>query len=155
MHHEINIERTNSDNESFVSLVEELDEYLSGINGDQDNFFRQFNTIEKVQNVVVCYINKVAIGCGALKRIDDRTVEVKRMYVKPIHRGKNIATLILKELEKWAREEQFSSVVLETSKTMKPAVHLYKKNEYTVIPNYEPYKEIASSICFKKVLSFF
>lgn len=101
----------------------------------------------------MCYINKVAAGCGAFKRINGTTVEVKRMYVKPIYRGRNIATLILKELEEWAREERFSSVVLETSKTMQPAIHLYKKNEYGVISNYGPYKGVESSICFKKTLN--
>ncbi|WP_440069679.1 GNAT family N-acetyltransferase [Tenacibaculum discolor] len=153
MSDKISLERLNSTHESFIRLVLLLDEYLSGINGDQDTFFKEFNTIDKLQYIVVCYLNKVEVGCGAFKRIDDRTVEVKRMYVKPIYRGKNIATLILKELEEWAREEQFSSVVLETSKTMQPAVHLYKKNEYDVIPNYGPYKAVESSICFKKTLN--
>ncbi|MDE1206002.1 GNAT family N-acetyltransferase [Tenacibaculum larymnensis] len=153
MNDKISLERLNSTHESFIRLVKELDEYLSGINGDQDAFFKGFNTIDKLQYVVVCYINKVAAGCGAFKRINDTTVEVKRMYVKPIYRGKNIATLILKELEEWAREERFSSVVLETSKTMQPAVYLYKKNEYGVISNYGPYKGVESSICFKKTLN--
>lgn len=153
MKDKISLERSNSTHESFIRLVKELDEYLSGINGDQDAFFKEFNTIDKLQYVIVCYINKVAAGCGAFKRINDTTVEVKRMYVKPIYRGKNIATLILKELEEWARQERFSSVVLETSKTMQPAVYLYKKNEYGVISNYGPYKGVESSICFKKTLN--
>ena len=146
----MNLKRTNSGDVDFVSLVQELDKYLSGINGDQDDFFRRFNTIDTLQHVAVCYLEGIPVGCGAFKVIADKVVEVKRMYVKPAYRGKHTATLILKELEGWAREEQFETVVLETSKTMQPAVYLYQKNGYTIIPNYEPYKEVSSSVCFKK-----
>ncbi|CAM1368721.1 GNAT family acetyltransferase [Tenacibaculum sediminilitoris] len=155
MKNELNFEKTNSKDENFVSLVQELDAYLSGVNGSQDEFFRQFNTIEALPYVIVGYIGTIPVGCGAFKIVEDKTVEVKRMYVKPIYRKKNIATLILKKLEEWAREEQFCSIVLETSKTMQPAVHLYEKNEYAIIPNYGSYKSVESSICFKKELNSF
>ncbi|TDQ30087.1 GNAT family N-acetyltransferase [Tenacibaculum caenipelagi] len=152
MNNAVNLKRTNSKDEDFVALVQELDKYLSGINGDQDDFFSQFNTIDALQNVVVCYVGITPVGCGAFKAIANKTVEIKRMYVKPTYRGKHIATLVLKELEKWAGEEQFDTVILETSKTMQPAVNLYQKNGYNIIANYEPYKDVLSSICFKKEL---
>ena len=150
MNDKITFTRTNAGNEDFIGLVEELDTYLSGINGDKDTFFKQFNTINTLQHVVICYLDKIAVGCGAFKIVTDETVEVKRMYVKPKYRGNNIGTLVLKELEKWAKEERFETIILETSKTMEPAVNLYRKNEYAIIPNYEPYKNIESSVCFKK-----
>ncbi|WP_428740862.1 GNAT family N-acetyltransferase [Tenacibaculum sp.] len=151
----MNFKRTNSGDADFVGLVQELDKYLSGINGNQDDFFRQFNTIDTLQYVIVCYVGKIPVGCGAFKGIADKVVEIKRMYVKSTYRGKHIATLILKELEGWAKEEQFDTVVLETSKTMQPAVYLYQKNGYNIIPNYEPYKDVPSSVCFKKELISF
>lgn len=153
MKNELNFEKTNAKDENFVSLVQELDTYLSGVNGSQDEFFRQLNTIEALPYVIVGYIGAIPVGCGAFKIVEDKTVEVKRMYVKPTSRGKHIATRILNELEEWARQEQFDTIILETSKTMEPAVNLYQRNGYIVIPNYEPYKEVSSSICFTKQLS--
>ncbi|CAM1342010.1 GNAT family N-acetyltransferase [Tenacibaculum aestuarii] len=153
MNNLVNLKRTNSRDVDFIALVQELDKYLSGINGNQDEFFKQLNTVDTLQHVIVCYIDAVPVGCGAFKIVEDKTVEVKRMYVKPTCRGKHIATRILNELEEWARQEQFDIIILETSKTMEPAVNLYQRNGYIITPNYEPYKEVSSSICFKKRLS--
>ena len=148
----ISLKRTDSNSKDFINLVRELDVYLSQINGEEDDFFKQFNSIESLKNVLVCYVDEKAVGCGAFKEITEKTVEIKRMYVNPNYRGNNIATLILNELESWAKEKRFTEVVLETSKTMLPAVNLYQKNKYSVMPNYGPYKNIVSSICFKKYL---
>ncbi|CAM1371617.1 GNAT family N-acetyltransferase [Tenacibaculum xiamenense] len=146
----INLIRTDSTNKDFKILVKELDMYLSGINGDNDEFFRGHNKIDHLNHVVVAYCNGEAVGCGAFKVFNEEGVEVKRMYVKPEFRGQKIAMKILEELEKWAKANEFRFVLLETSKEMLPAVKLYKRNNYDVIPNYEPYKNIESSICFKK-----
>ena len=129
----ISLKRTDSNSKDFIDLVRELDVYLSQINGEEDDFFKQFNSIESLKNVLVCYVDEKAVGCGAFKEITEKTVEIKRMYVNPNYRGNNIATLILNELESWAKEKRFTEVILETSKTMLPAVNLYQKNKYSVI----------------------
>ncbi|WGH77045.1 GNAT family N-acetyltransferase [Tenacibaculum tangerinum] len=152
MNTELKFEKTNSKDENFVSLVQELDAYLSEVNGSKDDFFRQFNTIDVLPYVMVGYLGATPVACGAFKVVANKTVEVKRMYVKPTSRGKNVATLLLKELEEWVKQEGFDTIILETSKTMKSAVNLYQKNGYVVIPNYAPYKEVSSSICFQKQL---
>jgi hypothetical protein len=33
---------------------------------------------------VVAYLDGVAVGCGAVRRLDEATAEVKRMYVEPV-----------------------------------------------------------------------
>ena len=45
-------------------------------------------------------VNKKAVGCGALKKHKDKTVEIKRMYTLPESRGSGVASKILQELEK-------------------------------------------------------
>ncbi len=150
MEDNITLKRIQSCNEDFIALVKELDEYLKGINGEEHDFFNQFNTLDLFHHMVVCYVEDTPVGTGAFKVASEETVEIKRMYVKPNYRGKNLATNILKELEKWARELRFENIVLETSKDMLPALNLYRKNGYDIIPNFQPYKGIASSVCFKK-----
>ena len=101
----INIIRTNSKNTDFRGLIFELDAYLKITDGDDHEFYNQFNTLEKIKNVVIAYQGKNAIGCGAFRAFDVNTVEVKRMYVKKEHRGTKIASSILNSLEDWASEK--------------------------------------------------
>lgn len=144
--------RVNSDNADFQALVHELDAFLAVINGSQDAFFRQFNKIENIKHVVVAYENDIPVGCGAMKEYAEDTMEVKRMFVYPEKRGRGIASLILSELESWAKELHYRKCVLETGEVLKEAIQLYKKSNYDVIPNYGQYKEVTTSVCFEKVL---
>lgn len=144
--------KTTSDNIDFQYLVALLDEYLSIMDGDEHSFYAQYNKIDTLKNVVVCYNNNSPVGCGAFKAIDDETVEIKRMFVRPEFRGKNIAFQLLKELENWAHELNYKACVLETGKKQVEAVALYKKAAYEITENYGQYKNIENSICMKKLI---
>ena len=145
--------RTNSENPDFISLVKSLDEDLLIRDGKDHAFFSQFNKIDKIKYVVVAYLNNSPVGCGAIKEYEKGIGEIKRMFVSPEGRGKGIATFILKELEEWAEELGYKVCILETGLDFKEAVGLYKKNNYTIIPNYGQYKEVETSICFEKILN--
>jgi len=108
----LNLIRTNSENPDFRELVVLLDAELAIRDGADHAFFAQYNSIDEIKNVVVAYLDKVAVGCGAFKVYDDKTVEIKRMFVQSAHRGKGIAVQILSELERWAGESDFSFAVL-------------------------------------------
>ena len=142
--------RTDSSNPDFVKLVALLDADLAFRDGEDNKFYAQFNGISVLKHCLVYYDNEIPIGCGAIKRFDDTSMEVKRMYVNPDARGKGIASLLLPELEKWAKELGYSHCVLETGLRQPEAIALYKKNRYTVIPNYPPYVGVDNSVCFKK-----
>ena len=97
-------------------------------------------------------MDNIPVGCGAIKQYDNTSVEVKRMFVPKEFRGKGIATQLLTELEIWAKELKFSKIILETGLKQKNAVALYKKNDYANIPNYSPYENTKTSVCFQKIL---
>lgn len=149
----LRIERTTSDNEDFKMLVVKLDRYLNTVNGGNNDYFAQFNKLDLIKNVVVVYDGPEAVGCGAIKQYAPETMEVKRMFVPADKRGKGIAGIILHELENWAKELGYKKCILETALSMVSAVALYKKSNYTIIPNYDPYIGIETSICFEKKLS--
>ena len=145
--------RTDSTNTDFKMLVNQLDRYLMGINGDDHDFFDQFNKIDNIRHVVVLYLDGQPAGCGAIKEYEPGVMEVKRMFVPPSARGKGLATAILKELEVWAAELGYEKCILETGDIMPDAIALYKKNGYRSIPNYGQYVDVASSVCFEKHLA--
>ncbi|MDI9310997.1 MAG: GNAT family N-acetyltransferase [Limnohabitans sp.] len=141
--------KTNSDNPDFKMLSALFDEYLVDIDGEERDFFAFYNNVQ-LDNVLVVYENEIAVGCGAFKKFDDYTAEIKRMFVLPNQRGKGTATLILSELESWATQQGFTSYILETSPKLTSAVALYKKTGYHLIPNYGQYIGVENSICMKK-----
>ncbi len=143
-------ERTTSDNEDFKILVTLLDAYLKQLDGDDHPFYAQFNKIDKLRHVIVCYKDGIPIGCGAFKEYDKQKVEIKRMFVQPSYRGKKIGIKILTELELWAAEFHYPECILETGKKMDKAIRLYEKAGYTIINNYPPYENTENSVCMIK-----
>lgn len=148
----IELIRTNSQNPDFIHLVNLLDKDLSIRDGADHAFYNQFNKIDSIKYVIVAYENQIPVGCGAIKEYDSQTMEVKRMYVDESHRGKGIATLILKALEKWAESLGYKKCLLETGIKQPEAIALYKKNGYSIILNYGQYENVETSVCFEKDL---
>lgn len=142
--------RTNSENLDFKALVALLDSDLAERDGEENAFYAQFNGIVLLKHTVVYYLENKAAGCGAFKKVNSTTVEIKRIYVAPTHRGKGIASKVLNELENWASELNFNTCLLETGLRQPEAIGLYKKNGYQVIPNYVPYEGVENSVCFRK-----
>lgn len=148
----IQLKRTTSKNIDFQQLVKELDAFLAVTDGDEHDFYNQFNKIEGLQYVLVAYLNEVAVGCGAIRPFDNETMEMKRMFTLVDYRGKRIASQILKELELWAQELGYKKCVLETGVRQPEAIALYKKNGYEQIPCYGQYLNVENSLCFSKEL---
>jgi putative acetyltransferase len=150
--YKINFLKTNSDQKDFLTLVKELDADLAIRDGDDHPFYAEFNKVDSIKNILVAYVNSLPVGCGTIKEYDANTMEVKRMYVPLAFRGKGIASLILKELEYWAKELNYKKCILETGYLQHEAIALYKKNNYQIINNYGQYTGIENSICFEKKL---
>lgn len=149
----IKILRTDSSNQDFINLVKLLDKELQIRDGKEHTFYAQYNKIDKIKNVVVAYYNDVAVGCGAIKEYESSTMEVKRMFVKDEYRSKGIATKVLIDLECWTKELGYTKCILETGLKQPEAIHLYKKNNYTLIPNYGQYVGVDNSVCMEKVIA--
>jgi len=142
--------RTNSANKDFIKLIKALDAYLKITDEDEHDFYNQFNRIDVLKEVVVVYSAEIAVGCGAIKKFDTHTAEVKRMFVSSEKRGTGVAQKILRELEICAKELGYNKCILETGVRQVEAVKFYKKCAYKIIPNYGQYHGMKNSICFEK-----
>lgn len=148
----IQLIQTDSSNTDFKKLVRQLDAGLKAVDGDLHDFYHQYNGISDIKYAIVAYQNEVAVGCGAIKKIDDKSMEIKRMYVLPSCRNQGVATIVLSALETWAKELGYKSCKLETGKMQVEALKLYSKNNYQIIANYGQYAEIENSVCFEKMI---
>jgi GNAT superfamily N-acetyltransferase len=141
--------RTDSYDKNFTALVKSLDAYLKITDGEDHEFYNQYNSIDTLNHVIVAYKGDAFLGCGAIKRYNKDVVEIKRMYVKPNGRGLGIATKVLKALEVCAKELGYKKCILETGIRQVEAVNFYKKNEYKLISNYGQYANMEESLCFE------
>jgi GNAT superfamily N-acetyltransferase len=141
--------RTNSKNEDFKELVKSLNSDLAERDG-AIHPLSQFNTIDNLNYVVLAYENNISIGCGAIAEYDSNAMEIKRMYVSPQARGKRIGTLVLSELEDWAKELGGTRCLLFTGKKQPEANRLYRRKGYRRINKYGKLAEINDSLCFAK-----
>jgi putative acetyltransferase len=148
----ITLTRSNSSNTAFQELIRELDNDLFERYHSEQSAYEAYNMIEHIETVVIAYDERKAVGCGCFKRYESSDVEIKRMFVKPSHRGNGISKLILGELEEWALELGNRKAVLETGKGQPEAIGLYRSCGYYQIENYGPYKNMTQSICFEKKL---
>lgn len=144
--------RTQSTHPDFQQLNKELDADLAIRNGQDNEFFAQFNSVQNIQHVVLISQNNKIAACGAFKPYDENSVEIKRMFVRPEFRGNGISKIVLQELQNWAKEIGYTKCVLETGKAMPEAIGLYLSSGFKIIPNYGQYAEIESSICFENNL---
>lgn len=144
--------RTTSGNTDFRNLIHALDEDLYQRNGEAQLQYRQYNQVDLIDHVVVVYFEEKPVGCGCYKRFDDKTVEMKRMFVLAEMRGKQLAAQMLQELEKWAIEEGNTAAVLETGHRQVEAIRLYTVAGYSLIENYGQYIGMDESICYRKEL---
>jgi len=146
------IKRTDSSNKDFQNLVQLLDADLAIRNGEDHAFYDQFNKIDAIKNCIVIYVDEIPAACGAFKKFNEETVEIKRMYTNPDFRKRGLAIAIVKELEIWAKELNYTKAVLESSLEQNEALSVYEKSGYTRIPNYGQYIGIDKSVCYEKVL---
>lgn len=148
----ITTSRTQSTHPDFVRLIQMLDFDLHGRYNTLQTKYDGLNKLDLIETVVVAYDGQEPVGCGCFKTYDAQSVEVKRMFVHPDHRGRRISKLILSELENWAKELGYEKAVLETGSKQHEAIGLYSNVGYQPIENYGPYKDMPNSRCFEKIL---
>jgi GNAT superfamily N-acetyltransferase len=105
-----------------------------------------------VGTFVIARAGGVAIGCGALRRRDESTIEVKRMYVVPEMRGRGVARQVLDHLENEARTMGAERLVLETGIYQEEAMGLYRAAGFSVVECFDEYIGTPTSVCFEKEL---
>jgi GNAT superfamily N-acetyltransferase len=85
---------------------------------------------------VVLFEDGAAVAGGGLKRLDERTCEIKRMYVVPSARGRGLAKALLEALEDEARRLGYTTARLDTGPKQPAAQAMYERAGYAPIGNF-------------------
>jgi putative acetyltransferase len=82
------------------------------------------------------------IGTGAIRKLDDTTCELKRVWLLFKYHGKGLGYRIIQELLTFAREQRYQRIRLETDRIdQSRAYNLYKRLGFYEIPRYSDNKE--------------
>lgn len=65
-------------------------------------------------------------GCVALRRIDDRRCEMKRLYVRAVFRGAGLAGVLVERVIAMARATGYQEILLDTLPAMRAARLIYE-----------------------------
>lgn len=149
----LTIKRTNGTDSDLNELISQLDKFLWSVYNKGMEYYGLFNYVDADHRAVVVYDTDRPVGCGCLREIDTETTEVKRMFVLPSERKKGIASLVLTELEKYAKELGYKKIILETGDKLTEAINLYQKHKYEITDNYGPYVGLQESVCMKKIIA--
>ena len=81
--------------------------------------------------------NDQIIGTGAIRKIDDNTCELKRLWLLLEYHGKGLGYRMIEELFTFAREKGYQRVWLETDRDyQRRALNLYKRLGFYEITRY-------------------
>lgn len=150
----IQLLRTNINDPKFKFLVKQLDQELNDMYGEQMEFFGPHNILQDDTFALVALENEEPVAIGAFREMNKNgDVEIKRMFVPTQHRGKGFSKMILRELENWAKEKNYTCSKLETGDKNVTAISLYINAGYENIDLFEPYIGVENSLCFAKKLT--
>ncbi len=111
LHHNIDAETQGS-----MTIREYVEEHL-----------KKFTTIRPPKGIIyLLESDGDVIGMGALCPVDERVGEIKRMYIRPEHRGKGIGRKLLTKLMEKAKAFGYSTLRLESQDFMTVAHQLYR-----------------------------
>lgn len=79
---------------------------------------------------LVAYADGRPVGCGGLRGLDERTGEIKRMFVTAEARGRGVGRLLLAQLEARARAAGLHRIRLLTTEALAEARALYESVGY-------------------------
>ena len=89
--------------------------------------------------VLLAVVEGSIAGCGALRELEPKVGEIKRVYVRPDHRGPGFGPRFTWALLDRAREMGYERVRVDALPTMAAAIQFYPEMGFEPIPSFWPH----------------
>ena len=135
------------------ALVGALDDYLGALYPPDNNYLLDVEALCAPEvSFFVARVGGMALGCGALRLLDARSGELKRMFVAPEARGLGIGSAILQAIEQRARQLGLAELKLETGTAQPEALGLYRAAGYRPCAAFADYRPSPLNLFLAKPL---
>ena len=99
-------------------------------------------------DVILAFAGKALVACGALRGVEGKIGEIKRIYVRADHRGPGFGPRLTRALLGRARALEYEQVRVDTLPTMIAAIQFYQDMGFVPIPAYWPHP-VAGALFFE------
>jgi ribosomal protein S18 acetylase RimI-like enzyme len=122
--------------ELILEYIEWLNHDLSfqNINAELGRFPEKYSEPNGI--FIIAIKDDNVIGCVGLKKMDDKTCEMKRLFVTDNYNGKGIGKKLVEKIIEEAKVKNYEKMRLDTLDTMKTALKIYRKNGFYEIKPY-------------------
>lgn len=90
-------------------------------------------------DVILAFARNAVVACGALRGLEPKVGEIKRIYVRADHRGPGFGPRLTRALLRRARALGYERVRVDTLPTMVAAIQFYQELGFVPIPDYWPH----------------
>ena len=124
------IKKVNGNHEDFFKMSVALQNFQFDLMPVlKDEGYSLTENLEVIEGFIL-YENKIPIASIGLKKIDETTCEIVRVFVDEKHRGKGYAKLLFSKIEELAKNMGFKKAEMVAWCKATSALTLYKKLNY-------------------------
>ncbi|MGZ4788221.1 MAG: GNAT family N-acetyltransferase [Terriglobales bacterium] len=84
--------------------------------------------------IFIALVDGEIVGCVAMVKMSDTTMELAKMAVDEAYRGQGIGRSLIAAAVDWARGRGLHRLYLETNHTLTPAITLYRSMGFRDVP---------------------
>lgn len=148
---EVAIARESPDTPDARRLIDELENYIGPMYPrESQHGYTVEMLIEEGVDFHVVRVGGEAIGCGGVQVHGSEYAELKRMWIRPEHRGRGLAKLLVERLAEAAAGAGAPVLRLETGIHQYEAIALYERMGFVEIPAFPPYQPDPLSVFYER-----
>jgi len=133
-------EYTLKDKKQIIKMVSDILGCLFNGNPEQFEYVKEFNKRKNYIKYLVAETQgeeEKIIATMALRKEDDKTLRLKRMYVRAGYRKRGIAQKMFSQLIDFAKQQGYKKILFSAYPVMENANRFFKRNKFNEI-NSEP-----------------
>ncbi len=126
-------------------LLEEYGKYMYeelGLTAGKDLFFKELKDLPGKSYLppngtfILASYGQQFAGCVGIKKWENKSCEMKRMFIRGLYRKKGIGKFLCTQVINWAAKYGYTKILLDTNQEMGEAVLLYESFGFRRIAPY-------------------